>query len=390
MSPELLKRSPDLTRLRQEGYAIKVIGGLLLLCDVPYVNEKKQVRRGILIAPLDLAGDATCPPRTHVVHFVGERPCDSAGNPLSIFHQAGPFNLGHGIVANFSFSQKPAEGYPNFYVKMATYATILAGPAATLLPGATPRVFRAPEDDGYDSVFNYVDTASAGAGTGALAERLSAECLAIVGLGGTGAYVLDLVAKTPVREIRLIDGDDFLNHNAFRAPGAPSVDELREAPKKVDYLAKIYSRMHRKVVAHAIDVGSECLDILDGITFAFICIDDCSAKGLIMDCLERNEVPFVDVGMGLELDEGSLGGVLRVTTSMHGWREKARQRIPNDGNEDEELYETNIQVADLNALNAALAVVKWKKLRGFYRDLERERHSTYTTDGNLISNEDRE
>jgi hypothetical protein len=31
----------------------------------------------------------------------------------------------------------------------------------------------------------------------------------------------------------------------------------------------------------------------------------------------------------------------------------------------------NIQIADLNALNAALAVVKWKKLYRFYVDLEK-------------------
>ena len=40
-----------------------------------------------------------------------------------------------------------------------------------------------------------------------------------------------------------------------------------------------------------------------------------------------------------------------------------------------------IQVADLNALNAVLAVIKWKKIRGLprHRDLEREHHCSYTT-----------
>ena len=31
------------------------------------------------------------------------------------------------------------------------------------------------------------------------------------------------------------DDDEFLRHNAFRSPGAPALDELREAPKKVEY-----------------------------------------------------------------------------------------------------------------------------------------------------------
>ena len=53
------------------------------------------------------------------------------------------------------------------------------------------------------------------------------------------------------------------------------------------------------------------------------------------------------------------------------------------------IYETNIQVADLNSLNADFAVIKWKKLRGYYRDLDKELHSSYTTDGNALINNDR-
>ena len=58
------------------------------------------------------------------------------------------------------------------------------------------------------------------------------------------------------------------------------------------------------------------------------------------------------------------------------------------GGGEEDVYSSNIQVADLNALNAAMAVIKWKKIRGFYRDFEREHHSTYTTDGNMLLNSD--
>jgi len=33
-------------------------------------------------------------------------------------------------------------------------------------------------------------------------------------------------------------------------------------------------------------------------------------------------------------------------------------------------YRTNIQTGELNALNAGLAIIKFKKLRGFYLDEE--------------------
>jgi hypothetical protein len=52
-------------------------------------------------------------------------------------------------------------------------------------------------------------------------------------------------------------------------------------------------------------------------------------------------------------------------------------------------YDSNIQIADLNALNAVLAVLKWKKLFGFYADLEHELCSAYTIDGNHLLNEDK-
>lgn len=51
-------------------------------------------------------------------------------------------------------------------------------------------------------------------------------------------------------------------------------------------------------------------------------------------------------------------------------------------------YATNIQVVELNALNAALAIIRWKRLSGFYVDTEAEHFSTYAIDGNHITNGD--
>ncbi len=86
------------------------------------------------------------------------------------------------------------------------------------------------------------------------------------------------------------------------------------------------------------------------------------------------------------LVDGSLGGILRVTVSTPANRAKARKRISFAGGGEKDVYSSNIQVADLNAFNAVMAVVKWKKLIGFYRDLEGELHSTYTIDGNMLLN----
>lgn len=391
MSHRLFSLNADLQRLREAGYFVQVRGSLLLVREVPYVDNQRRARRGTLVTPLDLAGDLTRKPETHVVHWDGDFPCQADGTPIqAISHQSAETNFGHGVTTRHSFSSKPRqEGYIDYFEKMSTYATILSGPATTLDADATPRLFRPPEDLDGASVFNYLDSASDRVGIGALAENFHGEVVSIIGTGGSGSYILDFAAKTPVSEIRLFDADEFLQHNAFRAPGAPSLEELREVPTKVEYLARIYSKMHRRVVPRAVKVDASNLGLLEGTTFAFLSMDAGAAKLAVVRWLEAKGVSFIDVGMGLELTNGSLGGILRVTTSTPDMRAHVHAgRISFAGGGGEDVYSSNIQVAELNALNAVLAIIKWKKLRGFYRDLDREHHCTYTTDGNLLLNGD--
>jgi hypothetical protein len=179
-----------------------------------------------------------------------------------------------------------------------------------------------------------------------------------------------------------------LQHNAFRSPGAPSIEELQEAPKKVNFFSDRYSKMRRGIIAHDHHVDVSNIDQLREMEFVFLCIDGGSIKRLIMEKLQEFGTSFIDVGMGIQEVGGSLCGLLRVTTSTPKQREHVQQRVScadEDGNDN---YSRNIQIADLNALNAALAVIKWKKLFGFYLDLENEHNSTYTIDGNMVTNDD--
>lgn len=389
MSPAPFARSADLKQLREDGYLVQIKGNLLVLREVPYLNAKQELKRGTLVSTLNLAGDQTQAPETHVIHWIGEFPCSVDGRPIeALRHQDSPTNLGHGLVVNHGFSNKPEGDYRDYHHKMTTYIAVISGPATTVSPGVTARGNAVPEEE-EASVFNYTDTATGRAGLGALAEKLAQETVAIIGVGGTGGYILDQVAKTPAPEIRLFDSDEFMSHNAFRAPGAASLEELRELPFKVDYWTQVYSRMRKGIVPHPVAIDATNAHLLDGVTFAFICIDDGPSKKAVIDKLEAIDASFIDVGMGLQLDDGSLGGILRITASTPAKRDHIHAgRIDFSDDKGEDLYATNIQVADLNALNAAMAVIKWKKLRGFYRDLEGEHHSTYTTDGNLLLNGD--
>ena len=88
-------------------------------------------------------------------------------------------------------------------------------------------------------------------------------------------------------------------------------------------------------------------------------------------------------------DDASLVGILRVTTSSPEQRGHFRQRVGFTDTTGENDYDRNIQLADLNCLNAALAVIRWKKACGFYHDVEREHTSIYTIDVNMLLSEDR-
>ena len=389
MSHLLIAHSPDLKRLQDEGYDIEVRSGYLLVTHVPYVNSRKEIEYGTLVSVLDLAGNVTAKPGNHVVEFIGDHPCNKDGSKMDkIANASAQKQLADNLVVNHTFSSKPVNGdYPDYFEKITAYVNMISNQARSLNPDVTAKTFPVIAAVPEESVFEYIDTASSRAEIGQVTSKLEIEKVAIVGLGGTGAYVLDLVAKTPVKEIHLFDGDKFSQHNAFRSPGAPSVDELREESKKVDYYKKQYSKMRRNIFAYDCYVDDSNINLLREMNFVFLCLDKAEPKKLIIEALEECGISFIDVGMGIFHVNGALQGILRTTTSTANTRDHAKGYISFGDEDDNNEYASNIQVADLNALNAALAVIKWKKLFGFYQDTKNEYHATYTLDGNMLLND---
>lgn len=389
MSQQLISRDLSLKRLRDEGYDVAVTDGYLVVRSVPYVAPDRQVKRGTLLCSLQMSGDVCVVPSDHVVLFDGEQPCNERGERLNaIIHGESHQQHSAQLKSAFSFSHKPHAGYRDYHEKMSTYAAILASPAAILEPGSDPRVYPVIDDADEGSPFHYVDTASSRAGIVAINAKLSEERIAIVGLGGTGSYVLDLVAKTPVRSIKLIDGDRMLNHNAFRCPGAMSVDELRAHPFKVDHFARLYSRLHRHISSCHEFLSDANLHELGDATTVFLCCDSGEHKEAIANHLLDSGRRVIDVGLGVTSVDDRLTGVLRVTAATATAREHFWDRVPRSAAAVDNDYATNIQVADLNALNAALAVLKWKQLLGFYADIDLPHSLTYTIDTNKVIAED--
>jgi hypothetical protein len=379
MQPRLIALNPDLRRLWDDGLELEIRYNYLLVHNVPYVDSARQVKRGTLISELTLAGDRTVRPGTHVAEFIGDHPCNVDGSLIAqIQNSSGSKNLGPDLVVNHTFSSKPANGYADYHEKITTYIAIISSPAFALDRSVTAYTKQIAEHRRDESPFCFEDTNSARAGINMVSVKLENQIIAIIGLGGTGSYVLDFVSKTPVKQILLFDGDEFLSHNAFRAPGAAAVEVLRERTKKVDYLKGIYSKMHRNIVANPVNIDGFNVDLLSGASFAFVCVDDGPAKKPIVDGLLTLGVPFVDVGMGLELvaEQNSLVGHIRATLVTPQKRDHVDRRIgfspdPNG------VYASNIQIAELNAFNASLAVIKWKKVCGYYPNMAKEYNTVF-------------
>lgn len=386
MSAIQINLSADLQRLQGQGYDLQIVHGVakhLLVHGVPYVNVRCEVARGTLVTPLELdANNATVNPLgNHQTWFIGDQPCHKDGRPLvEIIVEAGERNLGDEVVVNYGFSSKPRNGIPyaDYFAKMTRYIEIISNPARALDPTVNARERTAIAEDVISDVFHYADTATTRCKIGAAAGRLKLSGIAIVGLGGTGSYILDLVAKTHVTEIHLYDDDIFDVHNAFRAPGAPSREDLTKY-SKVTYFAEIYSRMRKGIVPHEEKITAENIATLAGFNFVFVCVDKPAARKVILEGLQSSGVPFIDVGMDVRaLRDGTLVGLLRTTLGTQEKTDHIAMRVSfADGNADD-VYDAAIQVADLNSLNATLAVIKWKKHFGFYGDDQHEHHSIYT------------
>jgi hypothetical protein len=197
MSHRLIDLSDDLRRLRDEGYNVDIEAGHLVVRDVPYMNSAREIRRGMLVTSLDLNGDHTIRPSDHTIKFVGEYPCTHTGPEIAgIRHGSATFKISERITAQHSFSSKPPCGYyDNYYEKIKTYVAILSGPAAQIDNTIAARTYAVVEPHEEDTPFAYIDTASARAEINMVTRKLAIEKLAIVGLGGTGSYVLDLLRR---------------------------------------------------------------------------------------------------------------------------------------------------------------------------------------------------
>lgn len=377
MFQKLVSHNEDLRRLVEAGYAVGFDPGYLIVRDIPYLDATRQPQIGAIVSKLEFVDAEHVRQNDHQIFFAGGVPHNTDGTPIPNLG-GGPTTLplshAHGdVVVQRSFSNKPRTtgAFRDFFQKIESYTAIISGPAMALFD-VTPHTFRTTEAFP-DSVFNFHDTMTSRAQIGDLSAKVAEDIVAVIGLGGTGAYLLDFLAKSAVREIRAFDHDSFHVHNAFRSPGRLVEAELG-TPKSTVYGGR-YENFRKGLSTKQVRIDASSSDELNGVTFAFVCVDKGSARAEIFSLLLERRIPFIDVGMGLNRKQESLKGLIRTTyySAEHGEAVRAKEYAPLADHDDDQ-YRANIQISELNALNASLAIIKFKKVRGFYYDVDPLHH----------------
>lgn len=380
-----MSHNPDIDRLVDKGLSISVIDNYLIVQNVFYLNAEAKLCNGALLSVF--TGTVRFQMQDHQVYFCGSHPYLVNGDPIAGLG-GGPLTpqlRADRFVAERSFSHKKTTNgvtrdYLDWYEKIMEYVGVICSPAIDVF-GEEANPYRYSEfTDNKDPIFNFRDSLTSRAFIGDLARRFENEVVGIIGLGGTGSYILDFLVKTRVKEIRGFDVDSFYVHNAFRSPGRMLETELEESKAKV--YQERYQNFRTGISLYKKNIVQGCEEDLMGCTFVFVSVDKGEARKTIFEILENLKIPFIDVGMGLNRNNDSIGGQIRTTyfDSENTAKIIAENWAPLSDSPDHE-YRRNIQIAELNALNACIAVIKYKKLMGFYAQDE----SSYNIGWNIDS-----
>lgn len=386
MSQELINHSDDLKKLQNEGYEIDVKSGYGIVSHIPYLKANGEIDYGTLVSKIAFEGDKAKYNGDHVIYFSGDQPCNADGTEITQIKHSDSNSILAGINVKRSFSNKPDENYKNYYEKFVNYINIISSRAIDKDNSVTARTFKKVVTE-EESVFQYVDTNSSRAGIDNCNKKILNKKIAIIGLGGTGTYILDLVSKTNVKEIHLIDGDVFCQHNAFRSPGAASKEIFTKSLSKVSYFKEIYQNIHKNIIEHDIFINEENVNILKDMDFVFISIDSGIARNLIVDYLVSEKIPFIDTGIGLQNINDTINGLIRTTVFDKNNYDRISTYIDFDEDGDD-VYNTNIQIAECNALNATIAVIEWKKYFNIYENANSKCQNVYSIEMGEIVHED--
>ena len=357
MSPSILDRSPDLQRLHEDCYELRITtGGHLVIDHVPYVTPSRSIAFGSLVSTLVMAGDHTANPvDDHSLYFEGEIPCDRAGSPLTtmLIETNQEQQLEAGLTVHHRFSCKPSQidHYPDYHAKMTGYVAMLLTHARGVDPNvqatrAHPVVL--PEDDPDPRLNTWIrpppgprcshqrQAADAPSGdrrpgrdrclhprshrqdpNGGILSSTATTSSTTMPSGAAGVSGIYRGAQRPAHEGELL------------RPTLPQDETTGHSPP-----VSCRRTNGRGAEGHGLRLPRIAAEEGGG------------AKRLVIEKLEEFGLPFIDVGLSVDQYRGSLGGMVCVTTSTPTQRDHLRSWVDLSDPDPDDIYDQNIQVAD--------------------------------------------
>ena len=212
-------------------------------------------------------------------------------------------------MAYMQWSRKPKtkgrkRAYQDYREKIETYVEEVASHADTKRPGVLDAA-----RSGADPVvasrtrFKYLNTGTYRNGLRGIERRIEDEVVAVVGVGGSGSYLVDILMKTDIRELHMYDDDNLKQHNAFRIAGSARIEELRGNTLKIDWHQERYAVVREVGVhAHPRALGEEAGEELAKFTTVFIAVDKLDKRRDLQRLCEEAGVLHIAVGIGVEIE----------------------------------------------------------------------------------------
>ncbi len=146
---------------------------------------------------------------------------------------------------------------------------------------------------------------------------LSQLTVGIVGVGGTGSAVAEMLAREGITNFVIVDHDKFTKSNKTRLYG--SYANTKETEYKVDIVKKNIQKIEPKANVKTIPnnvISQNVLNQLKNCDVVFSCTDRHAPRSILNELAHQFFIPLIDVGVGLDAKNGKIvGGSVRVSLS---------------------------------------------------------------------------
>ena len=161
--------------------------------------------------------------------------------------------------------------------------------------------------------------------------RLREKCVLVVGCGGLGGYIIEMLARTGLGKLRVVDGDCFEESNLNRQLlSTPALIGTGKAETAAARIAEINPDVQAE--AFSVFLNEENADeLISGCDLVMDALDNVESRRVLARACERQNVPMV------------FGAIA-------GWLAQCALSLPGDGLI-EKLYPEGIEIKDKSALS---------------------------------------